>query len=260
MTSPLAFTVTCLPAVPASPAGELLAQRGHRVSDRAGRGEAGRAWRWPPPPSASVHARPTSTWPLDLADTCHWPASSSLRTTATSASSVRRSTSITDSAASSGRPYAARSARVTVVQTRPWPAAASGSSTARPSTAESRPRYPNGALSHSSCATAPGSMPVASSRAASSCTRGDVVGYLNEPVSVTSPAYRPNAMSRLIRHAEPADQVVREHRGRRRGRVDQVQRAEPGVGRVVVEHDQLAPPARRWPRAGRAGPRSRRRR
>ncbi len=156
------------------------------------------AIRWPPPP-ALVHARPTSTLPLDLADTSHWPSSDSLKTTATSASSVRRSTSITGSATSRCRPYAARSARLTVVQTRPWPAAASGSSAARPSTQDSRPRYPNGALSHSSSETAPGSMPVASSCAAISCTRGEVLAYLKEPVSVTIPAYRPNAMSVVIR-------------------------------------------------------------
>ena len=53
-----------------------------------------------------------------------------------------------------------------------------------------------GLRSHNSCATTPGSMPVCSSRAANWCTRGDVVEYLNEPVSVTSPAYRPSAMSR----------------------------------------------------------------
>ena len=54
------------------------------------------ARRWPPPPSA-WQARPTSTRPFDRVDTSQIPSSASLSTTATSASSVRRSTSMTGS-------------------------------------------------------------------------------------------------------------------------------------------------------------------
>ena len=97
-------------------------------------------------------------------------------------------TSTSASSCSPGRPCSAASAVLDHVQTRPAPT--SVSSTARPVTAERRPSQPKGAVSNSRRLMAAWSMPVASSRAASSWVSGRVLPNRKEPVSAASPAYR----------------------------------------------------------------------
>ena len=124
------------------------------------------------------------------------------------------------------------------VQTSPAPT--SGSSTARPVTADSSPSQPNGAVSNSRWLIAAWSMPVRSSRAASSWVPGAVLPNRKEPVSAASPAYRQVASRWSSVDVEPVEQPGDQHHGGGRRRVDQPQLAEAGVAGVVVDDDRPA--------------------
>ena len=65
-----------------------------------------------------------------------------------------------------------------------------------------------------------------SSRPASAWTSGVVAAYLNEPVSVTSPTYRPRAMSWVSGTPSRPMSSLGEHRGGRGVGVDEMHRAE----------------------------------
>jgi len=143
------------------------------------------ASRCPPPPRLTA-SRPTSTPPLLRSDTDHSRSATCLNTQDTSASSATRTASISPSSTCRRWPCRARSSRVAYDQTSPPPLAADGSSTALASTSPYSFMAPKGRLSNSRREISAGLMPVASSRAASSCTAGVVRSNLNDPVSVAS--------------------------------------------------------------------------
>ena len=109
-------------------------------------------------------------------------------------------------------PCSRASAAVDQVHTRPAPT--SGSSTARPVTADSSPSQPKGAVSNSRWLIAAWSMPVRSSRAASSWVPGAVLPNRKEPVSAASPAYRQVASRWSRSTPSPSSSPATSHRGR----------------------------------------------
>ena len=226
------------PAPPGSRGGELLAQRGHDVG-APGRWAVNPAARGCPPPPSATQARPTSAAPLDRADTCHSavvvllehhghvglvgaPQHVDDRLGGVERQPVRGPVGAGDRG-----PHqpVAPAAPARAAPGRAPRRAGRGSRTGRGPTARAPPR--------------PGRCRSRAAGRPARCTPGEVVEYRNEPVSVTSPAYRPSAMSRETgTPSRPISSWASTAVAAAAGSI-RLHRAEAGVGRVMIEDDQL---------------------
>ena len=210
------------------------------------------AKRWPPPPSAA-HARPTSTAHLERVEACQLAVVGLLEHDG-HVGVVGPPHDVDHALQLVGRqsvpgPVLPRD----MVQISPWPAAADGSSAARPSAGRARAGSRTARCRRAARVIRSGATPFAISRAASGWAAGvaeavaERAGVGDQPGVQAGGDLAVDSIPSRSRSSATTTVVAGALR------VDEVHRAEPGVGGVVVDHDQLTGLAALG-RAGRAGP------